>query len=201
MPKRVDHEQRRGFIAAAVRRIAADRGLEAVSLGEVAAEAGISKGLVQHYFPSKDAMLRYATETLRNQVERHLDGELGGGLGGESGADARSLRSVVVALLPLDEERRTEAMVANAFIARALKDDQIAERFRVGHSQLHENLAGVIAHAQAAGTVSADLDPGREADLLLALVAGLGDAVLLGHRTPEQAIELIDLHLSRLTLS
>src|SRR5690606_40101098 len=65
VPKRVDHEERRRLIAAAGRRIAADRGLEGVSLGEVAAEAGISKGLVQHSFPSKDAMLRCATGTLR----------------------------------------------------------------------------------------------------------------------------------------
>jgi AcrR family transcriptional regulator len=190
VPKKVDHEQRRRFIAAAVRRIAADRGLEAVSLGEVAVEAGISKGLVQHYFPSKDDMLRYATATLRDQVTRQLTGTVEG--------DTPSLRAVVVALLPLDAESRAEALVANAFTARALKDDEIAERFRVGHAELHESLAGMITHAQSEGALSADLDADLEADLLLALVAGLGDAVLLGHRTPEQATALIDLHLSRL---
>nr|WP_230887008.1 hypothetical protein [Streptomyces spinoverrucosus] len=31
------------------------------------------------------------------------------------------------------------------------------------------------------------------------MVAGLGDAVLLGHRTPEEAEALVDHHLSRLT--
>jgi hypothetical protein len=30
------------------------------------------------------------------------------------------------------------------------------------------------------------------------MVAGLGDAVLLGHRTPKQVIALVDHHLSRL---
>ncbi len=186
MPKRVDHEERRRLIAAAVRRIAADRGLEAVSLGEVAAEAGISKGLVQHYFPTKDAMLRYATGTLRSQVE------------GRIGAPA-TLRDVVVALLPLDEEGRADALVANAFLVRALKDEEIAERFRDGHGQLTGALAAMITAAQSAGTLAAELDPAREADLLLAVVAGLGDAVLLGHRTPEQAVALVDHHLSRLT--
>lgn len=185
MPKRVDHEERRRLIAGAVRRIAADRGLEAVSLGEVAAAAGISKGLVQHYFPTRDAMLRYATGTLRDQVEDRI------------GVPA-TLRDVVVALLPLDEAGRTEALVANAFLVRALKDEEIADRFRTGHAQLTEALAAMVAAAQSDGTLAPDLDPAREADLLLAVVGGLGDAVLLGHRTPEEAVALVDHHLSRL---
>ncbi|WP_033322157.1 TetR/AcrR family transcriptional regulator [Streptomyces yerevanensis] len=188
MPKRVDHEERRRLIATAVRRIAADRGLEAVSLGEVAAEAGISKGLVQHYFPSKDAMLRHATRTLRDQVENRV--QFAGGLAG--------LRAALVALLPLTDESRTEALVANAFVVRALKDPEIAERFRTGHAQLRDAVAAMVTAAQADGDLHPKLDPAQESDLLLALVAGLGDAVLLGHRTPAEAKSLVDHHLSRL---
>lgn len=190
MPKRVDHEERRRSIAAAVRRIAADRGLEGVSLGEVAAEAGISKGLVQHYFPSKDAMLRYATATLREQVEDRVVPEFVPGLPG--------LRATVVALLPQDEASRTEAMVANAFLSRALKDPEIAERFRAGHAELRAAVASMVTAAQAEGDLSPGLEPLVEADLLVALIAGLSDAVLLGHRTLAEAEALIDHHLSRL---
>ncbi|WP_027930963.1 TetR/AcrR family transcriptional regulator [Amycolatopsis thermoflava] len=189
MPKRVDHEQRRQLIADAVRRIAADRGLEAVSLGEVAAEAGISKGLVQHYFPSRDDMLRYATRTLRDRVGDRLR---------TAQAELPGLRAALIALLPLDDESRTEALVANAFVVRALKDPEIAERFRLGHAQLRDAISAMVTAAQAHGDLHADLDPTREADLLLALVAGLGDAVLLGHRTPAEVISLVDHHLSRL---
>ncbi|ROS38399.1 TetR/AcrR family transcriptional regulator [Amycolatopsis thermoflava] len=189
MPKRVDHEQRRQLIADAVRRIAADRGLEAVSLGEVAAEAGISKGLVQHYFPSRDDMLRYATRTLRDRVGDRLR---------TAQAELPGLRAALIALLPLDDESRTEALVANAFVVRALKDPEIAERFRLGHAQLRDAISAMITAAQADGDLHADLDPIREADLLLALVAGLGDAVLLGHRTSAEVISLVDHHLSRL---
>ncbi|MEO6087505.1 MAG: TetR/AcrR family transcriptional regulator [Umezawaea sp.] len=188
MPKVVDQDERRRLIAEAVRRIAADRGLEAVSLGEVAAEAGISKGLVQHYFSSKDEMLRYATTTLRGQVEEQLPADLG-----EAG-----LRATVLALLPVDEKRRSDALVANAFLMRALKDPEIAERFRAGHAQLRAMIAALIVGSQAAGDVSMDLDPTTEADLVLALVSGLADAVLLGYRTPDEAAHLVDLHLARL---
>lgn len=191
MPKRVDHEERRRLIAGAVRRIAAERGLEAVSLGEVAAEAGISKGLVQHYFPSRDAMLRYAARLLRQQVEDRVPAEPPSGPAG--------LRAVLVAVLPLDEESRTEALVANAFLVRALKDREIADRFRDGHAQLRDAVAALVTAAQDAGDLRADLDPVREADLLLAVVAGLGDQVLLGHRTPAEVVALLDHQLARLT--
>ncbi|MGW3319395.1 TetR/AcrR family transcriptional regulator [Streptomyces fungicidicus] len=192
MPKQVDHEERRELIAGAVRRLAADRGLEGVSLGEVAAEAGISKGLVQHYFPTRDAMLRHATRTLRDRVETRVRQPMStGGLTG--------LHAVLIALLPLHDESRTEALAANAFLVRALKDPEIAERFRAGHARLREELAAMTAAAQADGDLRETLDPAREADLLLALVAGLGDAVLLGYRTPAEAKALVAHHLSRLT--
>ncbi|OLT45292.1 TetR family transcriptional regulator [Saccharomonospora sp. CUA-673] len=186
MPKVVDHDERRRMIAEAVRRIAADRGLEAVSLGEVAVEAGISKGLVQHYFATKDEMLRYATTALRRQVERRIpDGP-------------PALREVLVAMLPVDAEARTEALVANAFLPRALKDPAIGTRFREGHGELVALLTTLVAAAQEAGGIDPELDAEPEAETLLALVGGLGDAVLLGHRSPAHAESLIDRHLARL---
>jgi AcrR family transcriptional regulator len=186
VPKVVDHEERRRRIAATLRRIAAEEGLEAVSLGQVAAAAGISKGQVQHYFPNKDEMLRYAVRTLRDQVERQV-------AAGTSDAPP-DLRTVLVALLPLDDQSRTEALAANAFVWRAFKDDEIAAWFRAGYEQLREALAAFVAAEHGL----TGLDAAREADLLLALTAGLADAVLLGHRTGEEAIELIDLQLRRL---
>jgi len=186
MPKVVDHDERRHAIAEAVRRIAGDRGLEGVSLGEVAAEAGVSKGLVQHYFSTKDEMLRFATSTLRRQVERRMPGE------------PMALRDVLVAMLPFDADARTEALVANAFLPRALKDPEIGRRFREGHDDLVGLVTSLVSAEQQAGRIDPALDAEPEAELLLALVSGLGDAVLVGHRSPERATALIDRHLARL---
>jgi len=188
VPKRVDHEHRRQQIAAAVRRIAADRGLEGVSLNEVAAEAGISKGFVQHYFASRDDMLRFATTTLRSGLEERI----------ATPSEPR-VRELLIALLPLDEAARDDALVANAFLMRALKDPEIAGHFRTGHGQLRDAVTAMLAAARDDGEFVATLDPASEAALLLALVSGLGDAVLLGYQTGEEAIALIDLHLSRIT--
>ena len=48
MPKLVDHHERRTLLAAALLRVAATRGLMDVSLRHVAAEAGVTAGMVQH---------------------------------------------------------------------------------------------------------------------------------------------------------
>ncbi|GAB3743313.1 TetR/AcrR family transcriptional regulator [Amycolatopsis oliviviridis] len=191
MPKRVDHEHRRQQIAAAVRRIAADRGLEGVSLNEVAAEAGISKGFVQHYFASRDDMLRFATTTLRSGLEERITAA-------PPEADP-TVRDLLVALLPLDDAARDDALVANAFLVRALKDAEIAGHFRTGHGQLRDAVAAMIAAARDDGDLLPTVEPATEAGLLLALMSGLGDAVLLGYQTGEEAVALIDLHLSRIT--
>ena len=48
MPRKVDHDERRRHIVGALLRIAGTQGLDAVSMREVAQEAGVSLGAVQH---------------------------------------------------------------------------------------------------------------------------------------------------------
>lgn len=197
MPKQVDHEQRRRQIAEALWRITAGGGLEAASLNEVAAEAGVSKGMVQHYFTTKDEMLAFATGYLRERVDQRVRRQLGDEP--ESLTARVRLRAVLTGLLPADEDSRTESLVSNAFFIRALTQPQVAARFREGHSELLDVLAGQIRAARDGGELPAGLDPRREADILLALVGGMGDSLLLGYHTTETALATIDYHLDRLT--
>lgn len=190
MPKRVDHEQRRREIVDAVWRIAAASGLEGVTLGQVAREAGISKGLVQHYFRGRDEMLLHATSRLHERVGHRIAQGLAEPAGSRTPRTA--VRAFMVALLPTDDDSRRDALVANAFLIRALKDPAIADRFHAGNRQLREAVVGLVSSAQAEG------DPEREADILLALVAGLGNALLLGHHTRTSALAALDHQLDRL---
>ncbi|MER6091154.1 TetR/AcrR family transcriptional regulator [Streptomyces bluensis] len=196
MPKRVDHEQRRNAIIEALWRIAGTSGLEGVSLSQIATEAGVSKGLVQHYFRNKDEMLVHATGRLRERVGERIAHGLAGLPAARTSRTA--LRAFLAALLPTDDGSRTESLVANAFLIRALKDPAIADRFRDGNTQLRHAVVGLVSAAQAEGDLSADLDPARETDILLALVAGLGDALLLGHHTETSALAVLDHQLDRL---
>ena len=53
---------RRGLIVTAATRLFAEHGFDAVSLRQVAREAGVDPALVHHYFPGKDALFAACVE-------------------------------------------------------------------------------------------------------------------------------------------
>lgn len=199
MPKVVDHDERRREIGAAVCRIAAAEGLEAVSVRRVAAEAGLSAPLVQRYFPEKSAMLLFAItdltargqritqERIRDEVER-----------GPGPTPHAIVRAVLVQCLPLDEERRLVLLVHQAYFSRAVYDQEVASIYRDESPLLAAYLGEEIARGQREGQVDQGVDPVREADTLLCVAIELGAEILLGSRAADAAIDLIDYHLERI---
>ncbi|MDQ2743591.1 MAG: TetR/AcrR family transcriptional regulator, partial [Chloroflexota bacterium] len=168
MPKQVDHQVRRRLIAEALWRVTVRQGLEEVSLRHVATEAGVSMGLVQHYFASKDEMLLFALETLNQHVSHRV---------AESVAarpdrnEPRALvRAVLLEMLPLDQERRDDAVVGFAFLAQAAVRPAIATTLQASFAQLQDFVVGEIHRAQEAGETRPGLDPERETLTLLALL-------------------------------
>ncbi|MFF4878646.1 TetR/AcrR family transcriptional regulator [Micromonospora sp. NPDC000668] len=186
MPKKVDHQERRTLIADALMRVAADQGLEAVSLRHVAAEAGVSAGMVQHYFRTKDEMMAFALAVVRERGEIRIAEAMA-----RLGADPSPrllLRTMIAALLPLDERSRDDGSVALAFFAYTAVRPAAAASMREDTAQLTEFIASILprrnADAAAAG--------------LLALMEGLGVYLLGGQYTAEQAVAALDAHLDLL---
>ena len=70
MPRHVDHDQRRAQLTAALLRIASTRGLQAVTMREVAAEAGVSLRVVQYYVTDKATLLTAGLAELARQIGR-----------------------------------------------------------------------------------------------------------------------------------
>ncbi|MDG4780217.1 TetR family transcriptional regulator C-terminal domain-containing protein [Micromonospora sp. WMMD961] len=186
MPKKVDHQERRTLIADALMRVAADQGLEAVSLRHVAAAAGVSAGMVQHYFRTKDEMMAFALSVVRERSQIRVT-EAVARLG-ENPPPRLLLRTMLAALLPLDEHTRDDGRVALAFLAYTAVRPAAATGLREGTRQLTEFVAGVLpagrGDAAAAG--------------LLALMEGLGVYLLGGQYTAEQALDALDAHLDLL---
>jgi AcrR family transcriptional regulator len=56
---REDRGERRDAIALAAAEVIADRGLERATMRDIAAALGVTTGVLTHYFPSKDALLRH----------------------------------------------------------------------------------------------------------------------------------------------
>jgi AcrR family transcriptional regulator len=186
MPKKVDHRERRTLIADALMRVAADQGLPAVSLRHVAAEAGVSAGMVQHYFRTKDEMMAFAIEAVRDRSQARVAAAVG--RLGAAPPPRLLLRTLVAALLPLDEETRGDGRVALAFLAYAATRPATAQPLRDDTAQMVGFMASLLPGPQPAPAAAA----------LLALMEGLGLYLLGGQYTPEQALEALDTHLDRL---
>ncbi|MGH3862373.1 TetR/AcrR family transcriptional regulator [Actinokineospora sp.] len=194
MPKQVDHQARRELIAEAVCRLAGTQGLDAVSLRQVAVEAGVSMGMVQHYFTTKDDMLLFAFHTVSERVERRIRGAVARG-----GQDARTvLRSLLVEMLPVGKASRAEAPVWAAFLARAIVEPRLAAPLREGGKGMSTFIADHLRAAQESGCARAEIDPAPEALTLLALVDGLMSHLLLGQVDARTALAVLDHNLDRI---
>lgn len=188
MPKKVDHHARRTLLADALMRVAAARGLEDVSLRHVAAEAGVTSGMVQHYFRTKDEMMVFALGAVRSRVQERL-----AAAPDLTGLPHRvGLRALLVQLLPLDEERTLEAHVGLAFQAYAAVRPEIAEELRAETAQMRAAFAVALRDA---GVLPRYVDPDAVAAGLLPLVEGLSLHVLGRHLDPQQAVDALDAHL------
>jgi len=66
-PSRIAQERRRDLIDAAIRDIAAN-GYDTVTIATICEEAGFSRGLIGHYFSSKDALLLEAVKTVADEL-------------------------------------------------------------------------------------------------------------------------------------
>ena len=188
MPKKVDHQAQRALIADALMRVAATRGLEAVSLRHVAAEAGVSTGMVQHYFRTKDEMMVFALDMVSAGVKARLEA-----------GDQRVVptprdlvRALLLQMLPLDEQRSTEGKVALAFLSYAAVRPHVAAELRQNTAQMRAFFADQI---RATSPAERGVDPERAATALLALVDGLGVHVLGGHYSPDDALAALDQYL------
>lgn len=197
VPRKVDHRQRRTLIADAMMRVAAERGLEEMSLRHVAAEAGVTSGMVQHYFRNKDEMVTFAMQKVKESISTRIadDGP------GEDATAAELVRAWLVQLLPLDEVRRTEGRVALAFMAYAVSRPDVGAAVRADNAFLRKVITERIHDAQQAGEVPSHHDPEDTATALMALVEGLSIHALNGDLSPERALAVFDLQLGQLFTS
>ena len=56
-PRASDFEEKRGSLLDAAAAVFAEQGMEKASMSQIAAQAGVSKALLYHYYPSKDALI------------------------------------------------------------------------------------------------------------------------------------------------
>jgi AcrR family transcriptional regulator len=198
MPKVVDHDERRRHIAAAVSEIAATDGLGDVSFRTVAARAGVSVSLVQHYFGDKANLLKTTLEIQSDAMNEHIATKLA--VLGPDPEPVSLLRAVAYAFLPLDDVSRRSMLVYHGFAAAAMTDATLrgAEMFTNGRG-LIDFFATQLARVNDDVGSHPTTDPKVRATALVSLLLGLSMGTLLEQTTPADAIAVLDEHLALLT--
>jgi AcrR family transcriptional regulator len=198
MPKIVNHEARRGELAAAVWRLASRDGLDSLTMRRVAAEAGWSTGALAHYFDDKDELLVFAFQTVADRVGRRIV------KAAEHTRDPLELvRTQLVEGLAIDAERRAEVRVWFAFLGLAETKPRLAKAGRDAYRLWRERVAKTLAAAQHQGLVDPAVDPKREAAALIALVDGIAIQATFDPRavSAERQQELLDDRLAGLAIA
>jgi AcrR family transcriptional regulator len=185
MPRQVDHDSRRRQIARGVFELISERGLEAATLRDVAARAGVSMGAAQRCFRTKEDMLLFALEHMNQQVATRIETAIAAAPEPESALTM--LEQTLLGTLPTDEEGRAEARVWLAFSAQAAIDPKLAAVQRTQYEGLAELLGLLLRVARDNGGLRPDVDPAAEAESLIAYADGLNLQLLLGRHTPNSA--------------
>ncbi|MFM1908744.1 MAG: hypothetical protein RLZZ591_2421 [Pseudomonadota bacterium] len=188
-PKRSFKEQmlqaREDAIVQAVNRLLADKGFEAMTVDEVAAEVGIAKASLYKHFPSKEDLAAAAMVRVMRRAQDFL-AEMAPEL-----EALEKLRLVVRWIMSLKLAGEMPSLPSqNSSLRKTLLDSQ---PYMDGLMEVADTLGGWIVEAQSAGRISKHLPP---IAVLYTLYARACDPVLEflrmgGQHNDEEIIELV----------
>ncbi len=132
-------ERRRDLIAATLD-VIAEQGLRAATVRQISARAGVTGGLIRHYFSSKDQMVQAAYRELMQGMIRSVEAAA------ENGATTKErLRNFITGNLSKDvTDARTISLWA-AFIGHVNLDPVFAEIHREYYLAFLEKLEAMLA--------------------------------------------------------
>ena len=183
----MEQTERQDQILAALLRLVARGGIEAVNLRTVAQEASCSLGMVQRQFPSKDALLEAAIEYSMQQLEQRVQRKL---LRSDP-ASSQLLGAILAALIDTAPETRGETVIWLSFLTQAVIVPEYAQHLRRYYQPAQREIAEIISHGQRELEFTTKLDPLETAIGLLALADGLTLQLQIGSITPEQASNVL----------
>lgn len=198
MPKIVDVEERRATLAEAAWRTIVRHGISGATTRQLAEEAGVTRGLLFHYFKDKDDVIETAWALLQDRFRDRL------AAGVAQAADSvEVLRAMAYSNLPIDEQRRLEFGVWLNMWAHGFSSDSL----RLEQQRLYEGwrnlLAGAVRTAIDDGLLRPDVDPMIASTQLAGLTDGLIVQLLVDPEHPhvtDYATRAVDDLIDRWTL-
>src|SRR5690606_20916674 len=148
----------------------AERGLEGATVRAIALRAGVTAGLIRHYFPGKEELLRAAYETVMTRMTEQAKAALAApGLA----PGARLAAFVEANLAPPVVDARSFSLWAG-FIGRARSDPALAVVHRESYLGFRDEVEALVAETLCAhGRVAREGELRRHAIAINAIIDGL----------------------------
>ena len=153
----------------------AERGVDGASLALIGERAGVSRGLANHHFGTKDALIARLAERAQDRIQDAMRAEAAQ----RHGRSYEQLTGLEIVQLtiesyldlfanPTPDQRALLVMWGSTFAHDASVGGMIeAER------RSYDGLADVIHTGQADGSIRTDIDPVASAVLLLGVIRGV----------------------------
>ncbi len=186
MPKIVDHEKRKEIIAQAMWRVISEKGMEGASVRNIAKEAGLSLGSLQHYFSTQNDLVLYALELVKQRITQRVETIL------KENLDPKQMFiEILMQLMPTDRETLMETQVWFEFIVYGRHK---GEAFQIQQDGLLESLKMMFESLEAKGLLKEGLDLPLEIEKMYALIDGLALHAMLepGRLSPSLLKSMIE---------
>lgn len=139
-----DFEEKRHALLVAAARVFASQGMDKASLSQIAAEAGISKSLLYHYYPKKDELIFSIIESHLLALDRRIEAADDPSLAPEARLE-RLVSAVLEAYRGADDQHKVQLNAATALSeaqGEALRavERRIVRRFSAVLRQINPDL-------------------------------------------------------------
>lgn len=178
MARTADHDARRAQVVAGVRSLALEVGLGRVTLAGAAQAAGVSVGLVQHYYSTKEELLQETFRSVRSDVLRRVEASVVRGEQRQQRIE-QMLLAGLEQTLPLDPRRRQEVYLVHAFAGLALENQALRVALGVAQEELVTRAEVALENGKRCGEVAPGTESRPAAYALLALAEGLSARLLV----------------------
>ena len=178
-------------VAEAAWRVILRDGLHNASIRAIARELDATTGVVTYHFHDKAELLLFALDRLGQAIIRSMEASLAG----TTGIDR--IRAILRTTLPLGPQEISGWRLWISFVGVAMSNKRLREEHQRRLDVLNDCFEVELRALIKSGEIPASIDPGQEADALVALSDGIGLGYLLRPKEypPEKQWAIMDGYL------
>ena len=161
-------ELRRGQIVAVARKIVADEGLEALTIGSLEARLAFSRGVITYHFQNKDDIVHAVLESAIEEINAGIDSHIGANLSSEE-----KLRTMLKMYVRGFLEHVEATRILLSFWGRISSDKRARKANANLYAAYRKGMAQLVESGKSAGEFAADVHVDAVAAALVGVIVGI----------------------------